>query len=257
MTRHKKHAVKLRSMYQWHRYIGVVIALFIVLLALSGIMLNHTDRFELDKTYIESDWLLNLYGISAPDNITSYSTGQHWVSQWDRQLYLDSRAITQADKQIVGAVFYQDMIIIAQENALFAYTTEGDLIEKMSGSEGIPSGIEALGITDEHQLAVRAANGTFTTNQELLFWQNSPSAISVWSDNNVLPENRYQKILKLYRGKGLKLERVILDLHSGRLPGQWGVYFMDFVALLMIFLASSGFWLWAMRLIKKNKRKQH
>jgi len=34
MTRHKKHGIKLRSMYQWHRYIGVSVAVFILILAM-------------------------------------------------------------------------------------------------------------------------------------------------------------------------------------------------------------------------------
>ena len=59
MTRHKENAIKLRSMYQWHRYIGVSVALFMLILAVTGIMLNHTSRLELDKNYIQTEWLLN------------------------------------------------------------------------------------------------------------------------------------------------------------------------------------------------------
>lgn len=257
MTRHKKHGIKLRSMYQWHRYVGVSIALFILILAVTGIMLNHTSRLELDKKYIQAEWLLSHYGISAPENIKNYQIGKQWVSQWDNQLYLDTQAIGETDKSLIGAILYQSMVIIAQHDTLLIYTLDGELIERVAGSEGVPSGIEAIGVTDKKQLAVRAANGVFTTNQEFLFWQKSPSAISVWSDSATIPKDLYQNILELYRGKGLNLERVILDLHSGRLLGDWGIYFTDFIAILMIFLASSGFWIWGMRIIKKNKHRKH
>lgn len=257
MSHHKKHTIKLRSMYQWHRYIGASMAVFIFILAVTGIMLNHTERFELDKTYIQSNWLLNHYGISAPDKIKSYVAGKHWVSQWDKQLYLNNHALTKADKHLIGAVFYQNMIIIAQDDTLFAYTHEGDLIEHMTSNEGIPADIKAIGITTTQLLAVRTANGIFTTNQEFLSWQKSPSVISSWSESTPLPASLYQSTLEHYRGKGLNLERVTLDLHSGRLLGLWGIYFMDFVAILMIFLALSGFWIWSIRIIKTRSARKN
>ena len=257
MTRHKKYGIKLRSIYQWHRYIGVSIATFIIVLSVTGIMLNHTEQLELDKKYIQANWLLNHYGISAPDNIKSYPAGRHWISQWASQLYLNNQMVAEIEKNIIGAVLYQNMIIIAQNDTLFAYTAEGELIEKISGNEGVPSGIEAIGITDHNQFSVRAANGIFTTNKEFLFWQKNLSVISIWSDDTSLPETLFQNILERFRGKGLNLERVILDLHSGRLLGSWGIYFMDFVAILMVFLALSGFWIWTIRIIKKKKHKQH
>lgn len=253
MTRHKKHSIKIRSMYQWHRYIGVSIAFFILILSVSGILLNHTEYFGLNKKHIKSDWLLNHYGISAPKNIKSYLAGEHWISQWGKKIYLDDHAVADTDKELIGAVFYQDMLIIAQHDSLFLYTRDGELIEKMSKSEGVPPVIEAIGITDANQLAVRTVNGMFTSNQQLLHWQKSSSVNSIWSVQALLPDKLYQKTLELYRGKGLDLERVILDLHSGRLFGSWGIYFMDFVALLMIFLALSGVWIWTMRIIKKKK----
>ncbi len=257
MTRHKKHGIKLRSMYQWHRYIGVSIALFIIILSVTGIMLNHTEQLNLNEKYVESDFLLNHYGISVPKKIKSFPAAKHWVSQWDNQLYLNSKPIRITDENIVGAIFIQNMIIIAQSNTLYIFTPDGELVERVSGSDGIPSGIEAIGITDKNLISVRAATGNFTTNEDLLFWKKSPAAISIWSDSAKLPKALQQTILGLYRGKGLSLERIVLDLHSGRIFGGWGVYFMDLIAIFMIFLASSGTWLWVMRYVKRKQHEKH
>lgn len=257
MTRHKKSRLTLRSMYQWHRYIGISAAFFILILAVTGIMLNHTTQLELDSNHIESEWLLNYYGIEAPENINNYQLGDQWISQWNEKLYLDTQFIGETRKNIVGAVLYKNMIIIAQSDTIFLYTLKGELIEAVTGSEGIPSGIEAIGISDEEQIAIRAANGVFTTNQEFLFWLNTPTAITIWTNSTTLPQPITKKIMELYRGKGLNIERVILDLHSGRLLGDWGIYFTDFIALLMIFLASSGFWIWGTRIIKKKKHHKN
>ena len=54
---------------KWHRRIGFTAAIFLLNLAITGIMLNHYDDLELHKKYIESDWIIGMYGIKAPDNI--------------------------------------------------------------------------------------------------------------------------------------------------------------------------------------------
>ena len=257
MTRHKKHKLTLRSMYQWHRYVGISAAFFIIILAVTGIMLNHTSQLKLDTNHIESEWLLNYYGIKAPENINNYSLGKQWLSQWNEKLYLDTQYIGETGKKIVGAIHYKNMIVIAQSDSLLLYTPKGELIDIVSGKDGIPAGIEAIGHSDKGELAINAANGVFTTNQELLFWSKTHTTITVWADTSTLPQPVMKPILEHYRGKGLKIERVILDLHSGRLLGDWGIYFTDFIALLMIFLASSGMWIWVTRNIKKKKHHKN
>ena len=57
-----------------------------------------------------------------------------------------------------------------------------------------------------------------------------------------------RKILARYRGHGLPLERVLLDLHSGRILGKWGVWLIDVVAILLFVLAITGSWMWFQRL---------
>ena len=121
----------------------------------------------------------------------------------------------------------------------------------------MPAAIGAIGITDKKKLAVKSANGIYSADKDLLIWQKDPLAITVWNDASALPDKLQQRLLEKYRGKGLSIERVILDLHSGRLLGTGGVYFMDFVAVLLVFLASSGLWIWTVRWIKQRQHKKH
>ena len=258
MTRHKKKPlVQLRSIYQWHRYAGLIAALFIIIIAITGFMLNHGSGLKLDKTYIKADWLLNYYGIAAPKNIPSFAVKHDWVSQWDKQIYLNKKLIHKSRPKIIGAVNFNNMVIISQQSVLLVFTEDGELIERVTGTEGVPSGIEAIGISDDNQFTLRSSNGIFTTNEDFLFWQAAPSAIVVWSDTEDLPEQLYKSLLELYRGHGLKLDRVLFDIHSGRLFGELGIYFVDFIAFLIIFLALSGVWLWTMRAIKQKNHTRH
>ncbi len=253
MTHRKKPLIQLRSIYQWHRYAGLIAALFVVIIATTGIMLNHGSGLKLDKIYIKANWLLNYYGISAPEDIPSFYTEKKWLSQWDKQIYLDKKMIHKSRSKVIGAVSFSNMIILSQQSTLLAFTEAGELIERVTGTEGLPSGIEAIGITDSNKIAIRSSNGIFTTNEDFLFWQAAPSAIVVWSDNLSLPNALKQSLLEIYRGQGLKLDRVLFDIHSGRLFGTFGIYFVDFIAVLIIFLALSGVWLWTVRAMKQKK----
>ncbi len=257
MTRHKKHRIKLRSMYQWHRYLGVTAALFVILLTLTGLLLNHTDRFELDQRYVESDWLLDHYGITAPATVPSYPAGTHWLSQWEDRLFLDAFDLGKQRGRLLGATLYQGMIVAALDNSLLLLTPQGELIDTLGATTGLPDGIHAIGITGTQQLAVKTNGGVYLSDAELLKWQAVPAgSATLWSKAETLPPRLHRTLLRLYRGKGLSMERIILDLHSGRILGDKGVLIMDAAALLLLFLALSGAWLWSMRIIRDRQRRR-
>jgi len=256
MSRHKKPRIKkLRSMYIWHRYIGVSAALLVIILAVTGLMLNHTGKLQLDSRHITNNWLLDHYGIHAPRNIRSYQVNQRWLSQWGERLYLDQHDLGASTDKLLGALFYQDMLVVALNSEIWLFTPEGELIEKLGGTEGVPAGMSAIGLTDEGRVAVMAAHGVYTADRDLVIWHDAPDAITVWVDSTTLPPHLHQILLEKYRGHGLSLERVILDLHSGRLFGQYGIYVMDTAAVLMLFLALSGSWIWGMRHIRNRQKK--
>jgi uncharacterized iron-regulated membrane protein len=63
-------------------------------------------------------------------------------------------------------------------------------------------------------------------------------------------------LLESFRGRGLTLERLILDLHSGRIFGAYGIYVMDAAAIVLLWLSGSGLWVWWRRQLQQ-KRKRH
>jgi len=256
MSRHKKPRIKkLRSMYIWHRYIGVSAALLVVILAITGLMLNHTGKLRLDSRYVSNNWLLDQYGIRAPANIRSYRVENYWLSQWGERLFLDQTDVGMTQEKLLGALYYGGMLVVALDSEVWLLTPEGELIEKLGGTEGIPAGMSAIGLTDEGRIAVMAAHGVYTADRELVIWHDAPEAITVWVDSEDLPAGLHQRLLEKYRGQGLPLERVILDLHSGRLFGKYGIYVMDAAAVLMLFLAFSGSWIWGIRQIRNRQKK--
>jgi uncharacterized iron-regulated membrane protein len=56
-----------------------------------------------------------------------------------------------------------------------------------------------------------------------------------------------EAISHAYRGSGLTLERILLDLHTGRLFGPAGVALINIASILLLVLIFSGIVLWISR----------
>ena len=52
----------IRGWYRWHRRIGIIAAFFVIILSVTGIILNHNASLNLHKQFITAPWLLSWYG---------------------------------------------------------------------------------------------------------------------------------------------------------------------------------------------------
>jgi uncharacterized iron-regulated membrane protein len=250
MTRHPKPRTRsrlLRSLYIWHRYFGLATALFVVVLSVTGLALNHTESLQLDARHVQSDTLLDWYGIKAPDTIVSYHAGTHAISQLGNQLYLDLQPVPAAEGRLAGAVEFADLIVAGLEEGLLLFTAGGELIEQLGTAAGVPAGIQAVGTTATGKLVIKTAQGNYQTNENFIAWAAATASDVAWAVAAPPEEGLARALRDTWRGSGLSLERVLLDVHSGRILGEGGVWLVDAAALLFLLLAGSGLWLWGRR----------
>ena len=107
--------------------------------------------------------------------------------------------------------------------------------------------MRGIGISANGDLVIRAAHGDYIADLDKMDWHDSSSPNVTWAHEAPIPNDLRQGLIEAYRGVGLPLERVILDLHSGRIFGKWGVYLIDSMAVLFLLLAMSGIWMWLHR----------
>jgi len=256
MTRHKqknKPLVKLRSLYRWHRYMGLSAALLVIILAITGIFLNHTVSLKLDKQFIASTWLLDWYDIEAPQRIISYVTKQNTVSLVEDQLYINNQFISGHYESLAGAIDFQGMTVVAIDKQLLLFTSDGELIERLVNINGQSLTLGAIGKINEDLLVIETEQ-VLATDVDFITW-GAPSAQQLasvkWSDPKGLPFLEQQQLTHRYRANILTLERVMLDLHSGRILGNAGVLLMDTAAILLLLLSFSGIWIWLKQRLKR------
>lgn len=233
---------RLRSVYLWHRYAGLVAALLAIVLSVTGLLLNHSNALRLDSRYVQADWLLTAYNIEVPEPL-AHRVGDHWVTALGDRLYVDSTAVARDRGEFLTAVPLDGMFVIVLEKQLLLFDERGWLLERFPA----PASIRAAGLTTDGRLGLRTANGTLIADAELLEWQHvDDTPLRVLSSSD-LPESLRAELATRYRGTAITWERVLLDVHSGRLLGKVGVYLADAAAILLLLLAITGIVVWWQR----------
>jgi hypothetical protein len=229
---------------KWHKKIGIVSALFVIFLAISGIALNHSHSFNLNKTFIQSNWLLDIYNIRPDGEAIGFLLNGNRVTQLGGRVYFNESEIARDVEKLFGVIKLDEMLVIAFDGQLMLMTEQGELIEHLTGKEGVPAGMRAIGLSEDNAVIIKAAHGFYQVDLDELEWQEFDHLEAVWSETAAIPTELEQSLLNQYRGTGLSWERVLLDFHSGRILGAWGVYLVDLAAILFVLLAISGIWMW-------------
>jgi hypothetical protein len=248
--------VRLRVFGNVHRAAGLTAVLFLLLLAISGIAINHGDELRLDRRFVSAGWLLDWYGIETPRDVASVTTGGAWISQIGDRIFVNARELPGRYGELAGAVATPDAIAIGAGSAILLVAANGDVIEALGAEHGVPHDLRAIGIANG-QVVVRGRHGTWTTDRDFGAWHEAPDIAAVWSSRAALPPDVQARVIEAWRGAGLPVSRVLADLHSGRMFGRIGVFFMDIVALVVVLLAASGIWLWWLRRRDNARKRAH
>ena len=135
------------------------------MLSITGIMLNHTNEFNLDKTKINNPLVLGLYETNPKETPISYKTEKHIFSPLDKQIYFDNKKLFNDKQQMRGVTNTGEIIILVLSRDVILLSHDGELIDRY------------------------------------------PLAQKTETD-----ENLSQQLLGQYRGEGLPLERIVLDI---------------------------------------------
>lgn len=232
-------------MRRLHRSFGAFAVVFVLFMVLSGLALNHSNDLGLDQRKTSQSFLLGWYGLGKPSSIQSYAMGGDWLSFAGSQLYLNDKPVATIQGG-VGAVSNGDLFIAAGSDELLLLDHEGSLVERIPWLLISKAPIEAIGLQANRLVAVKTADQVWLADANLLTWQPAEGSLASpqWSFSEPAPDAIQVSITSLYRGEGLSLERVLLDLHSGRIFGSIGVLIYDLLALALGFLSISGLVLW-------------
>lgn len=249
LTSKSIHARLITHLREWHRKLGIIAAFFIIFLSVSGMALNHTTALSLAHQPITNNWLLNHYGIAPPSDVRFYQENDLLVT--NNSVWFNNTLLLESASDIVATTFisltqYSNarIVLVVSSHQIYLFNQQGDLIDKLGEELGVPQNINALHV-DENNVVIRTSTGYFQTNTDFFEWQEITFvAEPEWIKPIEASEQVQGKAELLYRSQFLTVERIILDAHSGRILGLFGVLFMDAVAILLILLSISGVYIW-------------
>ncbi|WP_282110897.1 PepSY-associated TM helix domain-containing protein [Shewanella algicola] len=245
MTKPSRNSLRiqfLRVLRPWHRRLGLASALFILLLTLTGVAINHSDDLGLDKTGVTQAWLLDYYGIAAPKHVAQFGQTSSALYITDNLLWQNQQMILEAADTLISATYASNMIVAIDAQQLYLFDKQGLLQETQSNSTGLPADLLGLAFVD-NRVWLNTANGIYQADEQLIDWQlaSLPNGFNAWvSANNEIDK----AIINRARSANLSWQRVMLDLHSGRLFGHLTIWLWDLFALALLMVSLSGFWIW-------------
>lgn len=232
----------------WHRRLGLSVFLVLIFLAISGFALNHSPALKLSKINLSNSWLLSWYGLEKP-LLQGFNLNDKWLYEGgNNMLYIDSEMVAPCVAPLLSAVSNRQFIAALCSDSLILLTKEGQLLESFSQLDGLPADAKAISAADN--------NLYLLTDSAVLEFDPDSFALAVSSLTDALlppgaatlplPKSIEQQLENT--GPSISLETVILDLHSGRFFGGFGVLIMDIVGLLICILSITGLMAWIGRL---------
>ena len=236
---------------RWHGRMGVLAASFVLLLAFTGLCLNHVTGWGFDRKALRSPALLGLYGMAEASTVLSYPLAEVYISESNGQLFYQAEEIARCEGALVGALALSTtspaQIVVACERELLLFSPTFQLIEKIGVAYGLPVAVKRVGLVDG-ELLLDTSGGLFVADLKALRWTakeaGALSNSSQWSTAEQAPEALKRALAESVDSEAITYERLLLDIHSGRILGGWGVYLVDAMALLFMLLAISGVVIW-------------
>jgi len=216
-------ARRRKAVARWHRGFAVLISLWLVLLALSGVLVNHAHDWGLDRRPLATSLQRLVYGFET--------NGEN---------FCNTAALPGVDCAAVFARLSLPMgALLLGEESLYLLDHSGQLVEKLASSH-LGLGDLQAGFHDGSGVYLRDAQKIVLTDTELM--------------NRVVLDSQAAEALngRDWQARGeaaeaITWERFLLDVHAARFLGPLAKIFNDLMAGLILILAVSGGWLYRLK----------
>jgi len=231
---------------KWHRWLGLLAALPVLWLALSGLMLNHAARLGLNERMVSNPWILRHYN-QLPEGIPlAIRIGDRLVTGWNKELFLDHRLLP-LQGELIGAVAYNGQLAVATPDKIALFDGSDEMLLELDDLSLPGTPIQALQVVDG-RIHLKAVEQTYILSEDFFTAEKSALDIAAVPPKELSNEERSDLAEAIRTRRSMPLSRVILDAHSGSLFGWPGWVITDLSAISLLLLTCLG-----LRLFPKRK----
>ncbi len=237
--------MRVRKLFRkFHRWIGIFASLWLLMLASTGLLLQHSHDWKLGKKFVQSPFVLESYGIGK--QFVSFSQDKHQLIQLDMQIIQDNQTSVKLTAPLKSAIFHNSHWIVATAKQVLWLNHEGQIIQTMDELDGITTPIQSLGIKNQ-QIYINSHDQIFSLDS---LEPVSISAQAIQWSKGIDDAKLKALALNNFHTNYLSYEQVIFDIHAAiTTPG----FLNDLAAIALILLSLSGILLFFKK--KKTKRQ--
>ena len=242
-------------LHKIHRQAGILSALIVCLVTFTGIFLNHISELELDQAYPQGHLVLLPYQAVIDSNPASLSTVIKWqtlaVSVKNHRIFVDGELRAAGCQTLLEAAATDHELLLMCEQQWVLLAADGKLLDLYEPSFfDIPPVFDLVADNAGFYLINSASDEV--TSLALDFDLFAVDEVPV--PEFLMPALQSTQ-MQTKVNSAITWERVLLDLHSGRWFGAWGVWVFDIAAVLLLILALSGTWIWLDRQMRVSRRR--
>jgi uncharacterized iron-regulated membrane protein len=242
-------------LHRIHRIIGVTCAFFTLILAITGLFLLRNETWKLAEHQPPASLVRYLYQLPKPE-ITGFNVADSWWSYSEQSLWLKKKLTLQNLSQplAISPKPFGTLIITSDEIIMLDH--EQNLIDRMKLAQDIALSPPLTQFKIEAEaLFLQSKEGSLKSRDYLNWETTGPFSTSATTPTAKLPNELHAWIANQTLPTSLSWERLLLDLHSGRILGSLGPWIMEISAWGLILLVITGLWLQAQRSRLKYQRK--
>lgn len=224
-----------------HRWSGITLLLPLTIACVTGLILNHTVDLDLSNRHVSADWIQERYGMSLDGDPKAFGIGgKAHAATWDGQIFFRKKVVDDSSP-LVGAVPLRDGTAVVTATSVHYFGLDGELIETLDPLALPATPISRAGRTRDLTLVLETESGSFTSDANLLGFTATPDSEEITWSATVPPSASDLKQWKTaFSGDGIPLDRVILDIHSGRFFGTIGKWIYDLTVVGVLALSATG-----------------
>lgn len=243
MSRGNRRRWSLR-LTRWHRWAGLAAAVFVIVLGATGLALQHAPALGLDAAAVGSPGLARALGLRVGEPV-GVRVGGTWVVAVGERLFVGDCGVDAGTGDLRGAVAASPGFAVAHGDDVVLFGGNGRRLERLRPGAGLPEAVVAIGRSEAGPAVIRGASGRlYRPLEDWLEFRRYGGEPPAWSRPTAPPPRLSARLRERALGDALTWERLMLELHSGRIAGNAGRIVMDVAAIGLLVLAVTGLYLW-------------